>query len=925
MSFLDEIKEAIEGEVRSDPVSRNLYSVDASIYEVMPQAVVIPKNKTDILSTVKIAAKYNIPITARGAATGITGGCLGEGIILDLAQYCNQILEINWEEGYAVCEPGVVQDQLNDALREKGYRLGPDTSTGNRATLGGMLANNAAGSRSLKYGTMADHVIEVDMILSNGEEITIGPETSIHHPIIQQLWQLRDQNKEEIKKRFPKIPRRVSGYNLDALFEKNLVKLIVGSEGTLGVVTKIKVRIVPVPEKTTLCVLHFHTIAEGMDAIKKLLKFRPISLEMIDRKILEAGKCSPPIKDKLGWLLEDPEIVLVLELEGDCQEKLDALYEQPIGYAQIVLEDAEEQANVWAVRKAGLGLLLSKRSYSRAIAFIEDISIPPKHLPHFMEQFLSYLKSQGKEAGIYGHAGSGCLHIRPYINLRDPEECQQMQAILEEVTRLVKTFEGSLSGEHGDGRVRSWLNPRLYGKKIEHVFMRIKEIFDPKNLMNPGKIVNGEPFLKDLRLDPETPIRNPKTYLDFSKEGGFALSADLCNGNALCRKKEGTMCPSFQASGDEFHTTRARAQTLRGLIHGKLSEKEWTGEKLQEVLDLCLQCKACKSECPSQVDMAKMKIEVLHRHHQEHGVSIRDRVFGYIAKINQLSAPFAGLANRLNATPLMKKVFTRIGIAPQRELPKIAQQTFSKWFANHSPINGKPVILFNDTFNEFNCPDVGISAVQVLEKMGYRVILAPRQCCGRPLISKGILEPAKKGAEALVKTLLPFAEQQIPIIGLEPSCLLTITDDFQGLLGYDHEDLQKVIQACVTFDQFLAGHETLPFDQTGKRIQLHGHCHQKALEGTKTTVKVLEQIGEVSEIPSGCCGMAGSFGYEKEHYAFSMKIGELVLFPAVRESTGVLVANGFSCRCQIEHATGKKALHLAQALQSSLGEEEKTS
>lgn len=914
MSYLNEIKELIEGEVRSDLINRQLYSVDASIYEVIPQAIVIPKNSTDILSTVKVAAKYKIPITARGAATGITGGCLGEGIILDLSQHCNQILEINWEEEYAICQPGVIQDQLNDALSSKGYRLGPDTSTGNRATLGGMLANNAAGSRSLKYGTMADHVIEVEMILSTGEEITIGPDTSIHHHIVQQLWQLRDQNKEEIKKRFPKISRRVSGYNLEALIENNLCKLIVGSEGTLGIVTKIKVRIAPVPEKTTLCVIHFNTIEEGMSAIKKLLKFNPISLEMIDRKILEAGKHSPTIKNRLGWLQNDPEIILILELEGECKAELDALYEQPIGYAQIILEDPEQQANVWAVRKAGLGLLLSKRSYSRAIAFIEDISISPKHLPKFMDKFLSYLSSEGKQAGIYGHAGSGCLHIRPYIDLRDPKETQQMKVILETITQLVSEFEGSLSGEHGDGLVRSWLNPILYGEKINHAFLRVKEIFDPLNLMNPGKIVNGKPFLENLRLTPETPLNEPDTFLDFSKEGGFSLSADLCNGNAMCRKKEGTMCPSFQASGDEYHSTRARAQTLRALIHGKLPKDEWTGEGLKEVLDLCLQCKGCKSECPSQVDMAKMKIEVLHLYHQKHGLTVRDRLFGYIAKINQLSSPFASFSNYLNSTPFMKKFLNRIGISNQRELPQLALQTFSKWFATHTPIEGKQVVLFNDTFTEFNCPEVGVSAVHVLEKMGYHVIIPPRQCCGRPLISKGILEPAKKMAEALVKQLLFYAKKKIPIIGLEPSCLLTITDDFQGLLGYDHEDLQKVIEACITFDQFLAGHKTLPFTNKSIKIQLHGHCHQKALEGTSATRKVLSQVGDVTEIPSGCCGMAGSFGYEKEHYNFSMKIGELKLFPTVRESSDTIVANGFSCRCQIEHATGKKALHVAQAL-----------
>lgn len=924
MNIANALKQSIKGEVLSDPISCHIYSVDASIYEIKPQVIVVPIDTDDILQTVAIAREYNLPITARGAATGITGGCLGKGIILDLSQHLNRIIEINIEEQYAICEPGVIQDRLNDALLPHGYRLGPDTSTGNRATLGGMLANNAAGSRSLKYGRMIDHVEEVEVILSSGETLTIGPDTSIHHPIVQQIWQLRDQYKKEIEKRFPQIPRRVSGYNLDALLVEgapNLCPLIVGSEGTLGIVTKIKVRIAPLPQKTALCVIHFEDMAEGLTHVKNLLSFRPISLEMIDRDIITAGRSSPALKDKLKWLQGDPEMVLVAEFEAESDEELqhivDRLYEKPIGYAQITLTKAEEQQHVWLVRKAGLGLLLSKRGYNRAIAFIEDITVAPENLAEFMKEFINYLNSKGKKAGIYGHAGSGCLHIRPYVDLRDPQECETMQTILEDVTDLVMRHGGSLSGEHGDGLVRSWLNPRLYGDQIYQAFEKVKAIFDPDHLFNPGKIVDSPPFLENLRLSPEKPIHEPQTFLDFSKEGGFALAVDLCNGNAQCRKQEGTMCPSFQATGKEYDSTRARAQTLRGIIHGQHPIEEFSGQELYNILDLCLQCKGCQSECPSQVDMAKMKAEFLHHYHKKHGISLRDRIFGHIGWINKLSSPFASLVNRIGEQSVVKKILDSIGIAKQRSLPKLTTQRFSKR-PHLSNSSGKKVVLFNDTFNEFNCPEVGVSAHKILSHMGYQVIIPPYTCCGRTLISKGILDHAQKQAQKLISVLLPYAKEEIPIIGLEPSCLLTIKDDFRGLLGYDNQDLDLVIKMCVTFDTFLASHDKLPFQNSDQKIKVHGHCHQKALDGTGATIKTLKAVGTPIEIPTGCCGMAGSFGYEKEHYDISLKIGELKLFPEVRNTEDPVIADGFSCRCQIEHGTGKKALHLAEFLESYL-------
>ncbi len=906
MTFIDDLKRHVHAEVRSDAVSRSIYSVDASIYEVEPQAIIFPRHTEDILNTIKVASDHRIPLIPRGAATGITGGCLGTGVILDLSKHLNRILEINYDQEYAICEPGVIQNRLNEALKEHGYRLGPDTSTGDRATIGGMTANNAAGSRSLKYGKMVDHVLEVEMALSNGDLVTFGSPA----PYSNHIQEICSRYKDEIKRRFPNIPRRVSGYNLDALLtNQNLAKLIVGSEGTLGIMTKIKVRIAKVPRKTSLWVLQYNDMQEGLHAIPKVLSYAPIAFEIIDDKIIAAGKLSPSMRGKLDWLKGNPQLVFAVEFEEETA------LDPHLGDTQLMLRDPLMQEHVWDIRKAGLGLLLSKRSYSRAIAFIEDITVSPHRLPAFMDRFLALLKTHGKEAGIYGHAGSGCLHIRPYIDLRNPAERNTMQTLMEKVTDLLLEHEGSLSGEHGDGLVRSWLTPQLYGDKIYQAFKEVKDVFDPLHLMNPGKIVEGRPFLENLRKGPSF---EPKTFLDFSKEGGFALAADLCNGNALCRKKEKTMCPSFQATGDEYDSTRARAQTLRAIMNGTLPKEEWTGEGLHNVLDLCLQCKGCKTECPSQVDMAKMKAEFLYQYHEKHGVPIRDLMFGYIGNLNQIGSIVPGLSNGIIGTSIARKIQSLMGIAPERTLPTFATMKFSSWIKSHSPIPGRPVVLFNDTFTEFNCPEVGISAVKVLEALGYQVIVPQWKCCGRPLISKGLLKPAKRYAQTLIHSLLNYAKQQIPIIGLEPSCLLTIKDDYVGLLGSKDNDLETVISQSITFDEFIAKHDTDVFKKSHENIFVHGHCHQKALVGMTPTLDLLNRIGTAQEIPSGCCGMAGSFGYEKEHYDISMKIGELKLLPAARASNTAIIANGFSCRSQIEHGTGKRALHLSEFLSSFL-------
>lgn len=857
-----------------DSITRKIYSVDASIFEVLPIGVAIPRTLEELTAIVKIAAKFAIPLIPRGAATGISGGCLGQGLIIDTSKYLNKILKIGSD--FAICEPGVIQDHLNVAVDP--LRLGPDTSTGDRATLAGMVANNAAGARSLYYGCMVDAVEAVSLLLCNGEIIHF-------HALQEQEWQEKlhlntregeiyrtaehlRQNKTLIESHFPPLPRRSSGYNLRELiqpFPLNLAKIITGSEGSFGIITSITVKLVPKLPKTKLQLFSFNSMMEAMKAVQPLLETHPISLEMIDEKILHAGISSPALRGKLNWLKSIPKALLIAEYPGV----------------------SSETENIWEVRKAGLGLLLSKRSYTRAIAFIEDVSVPPHQLPAFMETFLDYLKSKGKEAGIYGHVGPGCLHIRPYMDIRKKEDILLMKIMMQDVARMLKTIGGAPSGEHGDGLIRSWLNESFFGKEIYNAFIELKRAFDPLGLMNPHKVVNPLPIEEHLRNSPKKEV---KTVFHF--DGGLSLAADLCNGNGACRKSKGVMCPSFQVTNDEYDTTRARANALRG-------NDNLANQDLHDILDLCIQCKGCKTECPSEVDMAKMKAEALFHYQEKHGYSFRNALFAHIDTLHKWS---------LTSFQPSEKLLKFMGIS--LPLPKLAARQFSK-----TPIpqpQGKEVVLLSDTFTEFYCPEVGYAAIKVLNALGYRVTVPPWQCCGRPAISKGFLKHAKANANKLSLQLKPYMERSIPIIGLEPSCIFTLFDEYRDFVqNWEPKN-------CFSIDAFLAMHPSSLQLKEPQKVALHGHCHQKAIEGMQNTLKVLKSIQglEVIEIPSGCCGMAGSFGYEAEHSAFSKSIGELKLLPFVRNLSEEipLIASGYSCRTQIQTYTKKKALHLVEWL-----------
>jgi Fe-S oxidoreductase/FAD/FMN-containing dehydrogenase len=829
-----------------------------------------------------------------------------------------------------------------------------------------MAGNNSAGKGSVIYGKTVDHVIEVEAVLADGTRTAFGPvdapglqaklrDTGAVGRIYRDVLRIAEENREEVHRRFPRILRRVSGYNLDEVLKSdtpNLASLLVGSEGTLAVMTALKVKIVPKPHAKGLLVIHFDDLVKAVTGNPLILKHGPSAMELVDRRILTEALGSPVFKGQTGWLEGSPQAILIVEFYGEDEQELIAKLDkleadvrrEKLGYAYVRALDAAKQNAVWNLRKAGLGLLMGTRVDAKPVAFVEDTAVPPERLPDFLRDFKKIVDKHGTDAGYYGHASVGCLHIRPFLDLKQAGEVKKMMAIFEEIASLVAEHGGTIAGEHGDGLARSWLIPRFFGPKLAEAFRQVKAAFDPEGRMNPGKIVDGPPPVTNLRLG-EAYRRVPfEPVLDFSRDGGFHFAVEMCNGNGQCRKMDGTMCPSFQATRDDRHSTRGRANALRAFISGRLGADGLTSEEMYEVMDLCLECKACKTECPSHVDMAKFKYEFLHQHQRKHGVPLRARVFGHVEWINKLGCLTAPLSNWIMASPLQKWVQRTLGIAPQRTLPPFASQRFSRWFRRTDKygeyrMKERPsVVLFHDTFMEYNYPAVGQAAVHVLEAAGFNVVLPDKVCCGRPLISKGLLDQARGNARHNLDALKGYAKQGIPIIGVEPSCILALKDDYLDLLpGVDAELVASQATTIDEFVQKLIQQGKLAFEaphrrendpanggKTGKvPVMLHGHCHQKALVGTSPTLDVLRAIPgfQVSEIASGCCGMAGSFGYEAEKYELSMAIGEQKLLPAVRNAAenAVIVADGISCRQQIRHATGRESKHLIEVVAEKLG------
>jgi FAD/FMN-containing dehydrogenase/Fe-S oxidoreductase len=944
------LKEAVQGDVRFDHVSRVLYSTDASIYQIMPVGVVLPRGPEDIAATLRIAREEGVPVIPRGGGTSLAGQAVGRAIILDCSRYMDRILALDAAARWARVQPGVVQDVLNLAAAPHGLRLGPDTATSNRATLGGMMGNNSSGARAIVYGKTGDHVQELRVLLIDGSEL------HLRRPTPQALGQrppaggregalyavaarIAHEHRAEIEARFPRLTKRVSGYALDALLADptDLIALLVGSEGTLGVVVEARVGLVPRPRHAVVAVIHFADLFDSFQAVPLILAHRPSAVEVIDRMVLEMTRAQLEYARRMTFVQGDPDALHIVELSGDDPDELRARLEAlaadlraaGAGYAVVPALTPAEQDNIWRVRKAGQGLLQGIKGDTKPITFIEDTAVPPERLAPYMRAVRAALDRHGVRAAFYAHASVGCIHVRPLINLKVRGEIETMKAIAAEVGELVLAYGGTMSGEHGDGLVRSWFIERFFGPRLYGAFREIKRAFDPPGLMNPGKIIDAPPIDAALRYGPAYRTMAVPTIFDWSQDGGFARAVELCSGVGACRKTtEGVMCPSYMVTREEEHSTRGRANLLRAVLAGVLPPSELTGRRLYEALDLCLACKACKAECPAAVDMAKLKAEVLARYRGTHGLPLRDWAFGHVRALARAGSAAAPLANWLAAQrPVRWALHVAGGVDRRRPLPALAREDFRRWWRRRERAARAPapsgargtVALFADTFTLYSEPSIGRAAVELLERLGHTVVLPPVGCCGRPMISKGLLRQAARAAARNVAALWPLARAGVPIVGLEPSCILTFRDEVPDLVP--GEAARALARHTLLIDEFLAREHRrapLPF-RAGRRgsVLLHGHCHQRALAGTAAAREVLQAAGfAVEEIDSGCCGMAGSFGFEREHYELSMAVGERRLLPAVRAlpASVPVVAMGVSCRQQIRHGAARQALHLVELL-----------
>ncbi|MBN2555971.1 MAG: FAD-binding protein [Anaerolineales bacterium] len=965
-AFGQELSSQIQGDVRFDPLTTLLYSTDASNYQIEPLGVVFPRHVDELQAIVELAWKYDIPVLPRGAGTSLAGQSIGPAVIIDCFKHLRAIRAIDPEQQEALVEPGVVLDRLNQAAAVHGLQYGPDPATSNRATMGGIVANNASGSHSIRFGMSVDHTVSTEVVLSDGTLTAfemLSPAqfkqrlefSGLEGQIYRGVAQVLETYPEDVRRDWPETWRRASGYNLNYLLDHlpsspggwyaperpyspakglNLSALICGSEGTLAVIRQMRLRLVPRQRYHALVVLEFDEIAAACDETARLLETSPSAIELIPRSILAGARTIPEYSRKLDFVSGNPEALLVVEYSGDSREEVEANSIKP--GRGLILTDEQAQADLWAVRKAGLGLLMSIQGDTKPITFIEDAAVPVDRLGAYVRKVNEILKENGTVGEWYAHASAGCLHMRPMINLRKKEDVARMRTIADAVVDVIIDMKGSVSGEHGDGIARSEFNERLFGTRITQAFRDIKTAFDPKNLMNPGKIISidGNPprMHEQLRLGGTYQTIALETIFQYPEEGDFAHVVENCSGVGECLKEGGVMCPSFQATRDERNSTRGRANVLRAVISGRIPQSQLFSKEIYGVLDLCLACKGCKSECPTAVDIARVKSEYLHMYQQQHGVPLRSYIFAEYDALARLAKPFSFLINPIMATRAARWALEKaVGVSRHRKLPAFAFDSFYRWFKRHHPLHStRRVILFVDTYIESNQPEVGFAAVRVLEKAGYRVELAPGQvCCGRTMISKGLLDRARRHAEQNLVALAPFAAEGIPIIGVEPSCLATLRDEYLQFFPEDPR-ARDIAKVAVLIEEFLTAEDAngtrpvdrLDFQPSTGQILLHGHCHAKALVGTSPTAEMLKATGmDVGEIESGCCGMAGSFGYEKEHYQLSMDIGELHLFPAIRrgmESGSLIAAAGISCRTQIYDGTGCMALHPIQIIDQYL-------
>ncbi|MSQ93151.1 MAG: FAD-binding oxidoreductase [Gemmataceae bacterium] len=975
-ALLGYLRRHVDGEVRFDAVTRQLYSTDASIYQIEPVGVVIPKTAAALQTAVQIALEMHIPIVPRGGGTSLSGQSIGAGIVLDCSKHLNNILDIDPALEIARVQPGVILDQLNRALAPHDLMFGPDVATASRANLGGMIGNNSAGSHSIVHGKTIDHVRKLRVLLSDGQPHDLGPLSAadwqlqdqrtflgqLHH----QVRQIVNEAAPEIQRRFPRILRRVSGYNLDVLVNgkprgevlrtpgfgvphpgaSGLHHLLVGSEGTLGVILEAELNVVPRPKVVGLLIPQFSSLAAAMDALAVCLEMQPSAIELMDQMLIALARNNLSLRNTMADLTGTPAALFMVEFSGDdfryvtdrikkLQTKLQGM---PGLIATLPAIEASQRQALWNLRNAAMPLLLGTLGDRKPVTFIEDTAVAPEHLPRYVARFREILKKHGTDGTFYGHASVGCLHIRPVLNIKDPNDVARMRRITEEVTDLVLEFDGSLSGEHGDGLARSEWNRKMFGDVVYDAFCKVKHAFDPDNLFNPGKIVHAPPMTENLRYDPGYQPAEPATLFDYSKQEGFARSIENCNGAGVCRKLQGgTMCPSFRATRDEKDSTRGRANILRLALVNERPMQALASDEVNAVLDLCLMCKACKSECPSNVDLAKLKAEVTHLRYQDRARPILHRMLRGLHRLNRWGSLAAPLVNLMQGNRLARWMLHHfVGIDRRRSLPALHFDHFRRWFARRQargsaaliPPLGN-VLLLDDCFTTYNEPAIGQAAVRVLEAAGYGVELAGLACCGRTLISKGYLSDARQLIQEQAPRLATRIASGMPILGLEPSCLLTLVDEWPELVpGSATAAIAKAAQLADGWlaDQVRLGRAQLKLAThhsplTTHQALLHGHCHQKALVGMGGTVALLKLIPglDVRVLDTGCCGMAGSFGFETEHYDLSVQIAQLDLLPALaKQPDAIVVAPGTSCRHQIHDLDGRRALHPLELLAAAL-------
>ena len=947
------LRRELDGEVLFDAFSRGRYSTDASIYQVEPLGVVVPRHRQDVAAALQIAAEAGVAVLPRGGGTSQIGQTVGEALVLDCSKYLNRVESFDAGSATVEVQPGLVLDQLNRQMKAHGLFFPVDVSTGNRATLGGMAGNNSCGARSLRYGNMVHNVNAIDALLADGREAHFGRIDAPRDPappaaLLRELTDLGAREADEIERRFPNLLRRVGGYNIDQLVDPaqgNLGRLLVGSEGTLAFFTRLHLQLQPLPAHKVLGVCHFPTFYQAMDSTRHIVELGPSAVELVDRTMIELSRDIPMFRETVdGFVRGEPDALLLVEFAGeDHAEQLARLKRLvelmadlgfPGGVVEIV--DPAFQAATWEVRKAGLNIMMSMKGDGKPVSFVEDCAVPLEDLAEYTARLTAVFEKHGTSGTWYAHASVGCLHVRPILNMKDESGAKQMRAIVEETLEMVQQYKGSHSGEHGDGLARSEFHERMFGARMVRAFETVKDSFDPAGRFNPGKIVRP-PRMDDrslFRFKPGYTQQTLSAALDWSEWGGFASAVEMCNNNGACRKANGgVMCPSYRVTGDEQHLTRGRANSLRLALSGQLGRDALLDDAMRDTMDLCVGCKGCRRECPTGIDMAKMKIEFLYQYHQRHPRSLGEKLVAHLPRYAPLAAKLGPLLNRRRRGGWLARLGeTLLGLDARRDLPRW-QRPFGRIEGQAAQASdATEVVLLVDTFNRYFEPDNARAALAVLDAAGYRVQLADASdggrplCCGRSYLASGMVDAARAEARRMLDALRPHLERGATIIGLEPSCLLTLRDEFPSMLPGD--DSHRLAGQALLFEEFLAREqqagrlhlELKPL--AARRALVHGHCHQKAfatMDAMKQALALIPEL-EVEVIESGCCGMAGAFGYQAKHYDWSVKMAELDLLPAVRaaDSATLLVANGTSCRHQVEDLVARGARHLACLLRDAL-------